>query len=352
MWLLPLLALTVQTAAAQPAYEVVPKLSTVAMRFFEEVIGPMAEKTVPFEARGRHLILEYSADQPFEFKVSFPLGRASPESLSIFQPLHTLWVQLKPAQHARIVIDLARSPAWSPWRERYLLHAVGPVGSTILIHEFEMQEVTFLGSLRAYIRQFFVDEPPLLSSINFLHGYRVAGMSVTVLFGFLFFAAVALTFFSQRRRKTVFLICLVTLLVYDARFSWDLLRVSVQDLRQWYGFDGLTTGGQQEYRQLGPLPAVVRILREEFQRSDTGMTVAICSDETDLLNKQLGYHLYPIPVGWVETVGAQATHLMIIATARGTIEGSLVSCGKEFQRRGRLLRAFPQGIRIIRLAET
>jgi hypothetical protein len=150
-------------------------------------------------------------------------------------------------------------------------------------------------------------------------------------------------------RRRILVLCLLFLLLYDARFSLDLLRASAADLRQWYGFDGLTTGGEQRYRQLGPLPAMVRILREAFQRSGSGMVVAICSDETDLLNKHLAYHLYPIPVRWVEEVGARATHLVMIATTRGTIEGTQVSCGKEFQRPGQLLHAFPEGIRIVRL---
>ena len=136
-------------------------------------------------------------------------------------------------------------------------------------------------------------------------------------------------------------IFLLAFFVYDARFSFNLVRTTVADLRQWYG--------DYQYRQLGPVHAVSDYLQTERARFSGDMKVAVCYDGTDFLEKQLRYMLYPTPVDGVEDLWGEATHAVFMDTERGNIEeGGTVSCGENLRRPGRLLRSFSQNSRVVR----
>jgi len=340
----------VPTVHAQTEIEIIPELSMLSSRSFVESFERRSEETVPFERRGSHLILEYSSDAPFEFRVAFPIDNDDPETLT-FKPIHTLRATMEPLEHARIALDLTRSPAWSASREQYLLQVVGPVGSTILIHDAQMREPTFVESLSAYVRHFFIDEPVLLSSINFLHGYRVGDRSVVGMLGLTFLGVVLVIslfryfvfrFAFHRAVQVVPFLCLLFLLLYDARLNLDLFRVTVVDLKQW------STEGQ--YRMLGPVQRIAEFLRDEQESVREPLKVAVCYDGADLLEKQLKYHLYPIAVDDVENLWDEATYAVLIDTHKGVVEEGVASCGEEFQRRGRLLRTFPQNSRVVQFS--
>jgi hypothetical protein len=327
-----------------------PELVSSQGRWFQEVGGRRAEKTLPLEGRGSHLFLRYSSERPILLRVSYPLCRASNEILFNFNPIDSLLLERPPQQGAEVSLDLTRSPAWSPWRRDYLLQVAG--SGTVLIDRLTLERPSFGAILRAIPRHFFLDEPLFLSSINVLRGYRVLGVSLSLLMGFALLLASAFEVVCSRRRgaqaledsllKKIALIGLLFLLLYDARFTLNLARTISADLQQWLI--------QGQYRQMGPITGIAEFLEQERSRSSKRTRVAVCTDGDDFLVKQLRYLLFPTVVEG-EGSWREATHAVLIDTSRGAITEDALSCGQGPRRSGMLLRTFPQESRVVRFLD-
>lgn len=329
-----------------PTFAIIPELTQEQTRTFLASSALQGSQTVPINVPAERLIITYSADAPFELWISFPTHEpftGDAGSLRV-NPLHVLKAKLTPQTQARISIDLTRSPAWYASRNAFVLHVLGQEGKIVEIHELTLEKPTFLATFKAYARQFFIDEPVLLSSINFLTGYHIADMSMTFLLGSLFLLIVAALLFTVKKRKMRMVLALSLLMVflYDARVSLDLLRVTKADLAEWSDAD--------LYRQLGPIYQIADFLKEERSHSPQPLKIAMCFDGTDFLQKQLRYLLYPTPVLRPEEGWNDATHAVFIDTDRGVMQEGMTSCGEEFVRMGELLHEFPQKSRVIRFA--
>ncbi len=340
------LASEVLAQGQAPTFAVVPELTQEQTRTFLESSLLKGAETVPIDVPAEALIIQYSAEAPFELWVSFPTREpfvGTDGSLGI-NPFHVLKAKLQPLSQARISIDLTRSPAWYAGRRSFVLHVLGEEGKTVLIHELTAVQPTVGKTLGAYLRHFFIDEPVLLSSINFLSGYWIADTSVTFLLGSLFLAFAAIVFFTMRQKvRVILLLSLACILLYDARVSLDLTRVTAQDLTEWRE--------ERMYRQLGPIHRIAAFLEEEGRRTDEPMRVVMCFDGTDFLQKQLRYLLYPIPVLRPEEGWKSATHAVFMDTDRWLLVEGMVSCGEAYQRRGELLQEFPQRSRVVRFQD-
>lgn len=338
------LALSMPVAHAQ-VYDVEPQLAAEESREFLKKDAPKSEKTVFVDEAGSHIIINYSSDAPIELWVSFPFFNV--ESYTV-NPLHILKAKnLQAFENAIVAIDLTGSPAWSPLRSNYILHVRGYPESVVNINQLSVRPSTPGGSISALVEQFFMDEPVLLSSVNFLWGYRVWNVSVSIILGILLLISVGLaTRFSRQKLKAVLLICFVAVLCYDARYNLDLLRVSAKDLRQW--------NSDHQYRQLGPVHEIAEFLKKERLVSAQKMNTAVCFDGSDFLLKQLRYMLYPTRVKRIENM-EDATHLILIDTDRGDFGeagGSLrgmVSCGEDLIFDAKLLGEFPQDSSVYKL---
>ena len=283
--------------------------------------------------------LRYTADAPFEVQISFPVEGSSPDEIT-FNPMHKLVVRdLQPLQNATIAIDLTRSPAWSPGRDEYLRHVLGEPESSFLVHDIQVLPASFSRTLRAAVTQLFTDEPVLISSINFLWGYRIFNLSASLILGILLFIAIGVLLW-RKKKGLLPLVLLMFFFFYDARFSIDLLRVSAADLSEWMD--------QRSYRQLGPLHRVIDSLEEERETFGEGMNVGLCFDGANLLLKQLRYHLYPARVGRIENM-SDATHLVLIDTDRGVFTEGKASCGADTSYAAELIDALPRSTYVLRL---
>ena len=329
--------------SAAATFDVVPELTQEEVRTFPISSLLTAEQTMPIDVPAKALVIEYSADGPIELWISFPTSGAGGEPGSVgINPLHVLKARLAPLEHARISLDLTSSPAWYAGRRSFVLHILGEEGKTVRIHELTAVQPTLTDSFRAYIAQFFLDEPVLLSSINFLFGYRIADTSVTMLLGILFLCGSALCLsLVQKKYHVVILLAALFILFYDARFSLDLLKVTAADLREWTS--------EEQYRQLGPIHAIADFLKMERATLDSDMHIVMCFDGTDLLMKQLKYLLYPTPVLRPEDGWFEATHAVFIDTDHGVTEGGVAACGT-FERRAELQKEFPERSRVIRFS--
>jgi hypothetical protein len=316
------------SAQGGPAlFDVTPELTQEQTRGFPVASGFQGEQTFPIDVPAKALIIQYQADTPFELWISFPTGGSQ------VNPLHILKAKLQPALQGRIRIDLTKSPAWYASRRAFILHLVGEEGSVVRLLELTAVQPTLGSALKAYIRQFLLDEPVLLSSINFLSGYHVADASVTLLLGCLFLMGVAIVLMSGRKKtQLIVMLSFAFILLYDARVSLDLLRVTAADFSEW---------SRGEYRQLGPIHAVTDTLKKE-QSTHPAMKVVMCFDGNDLLFKELRYLLYPIPVIRPEEGWNEATHAVLMG---------MTSCGEEFQRAGEILQEFSGHTRIIRFRD-
>ena len=323
--------LTVPLAHAQ-VYEVESSLAADESREFPVKGGPKSEKTVFVDEQGSHVIVDYSSSAPIEIWVSFPFFNADSYTVN---PLHILKAKnLQAIDRAVIAIDLTGSPAWSPLRSNYILHVRGYPESVVNINQLSVRPSTPGGSLAVLIEQLFMDEPVLLSSVNFLWGYRVWNVNLSVILGVLVFISVGVvTRFSKRKLKAVLLICAVAVFLYDARYNLDLLRVSAKDLKQWYS--------ENQYRQLGPVHEIAEYLKKERLVLANKMEVAVCFDGSDFLLKQLRYMLYPTRVMRLENMES-ATHVVIIDTDRGGFEEDKIRCGEDLVLPAELLKEFPQ----------
>jgi hypothetical protein len=319
-------------ASAQSVMQVSPTLASNESREFLTQQETRSEETVLLAQRGAELLLEYSADAPIDLWMSFPIEQEGTQNIRT-NPLHALKMEsLHAGEHVTVLIDLTLSPAWSPSRESYLLHVRGVPGSVISIHHVAFIPANALKLFQAFIRELFVKEPTILSTINFLRGYKVFDTSMTVVLGALFFIGAGIALFLAKKRVSMFLVCLIFLLLYDARFSIDLLRIHAADVSQWQE--------KGEYRQLGPIHEIAAFLKEERRSIGDAMSVAICFDGTDYLQKQLRYLMYPTPVRQAKDNFEEATHLVIVDTKRGLLQNGNAACGEDLQRPALLLSTF------------
>jgi hypothetical protein len=317
-----------------------PVLLGSEARLFPQHIPPPIERTVPLNRAGSELVVRYSSDKSFDLHISFPV-KTGDDSFT-FNPMHRLVVRdLLSSDDTTIAIDLRQSPAWSPGRNEYLLHIFGEDNTTLTLHETYIRRPSLFGIVGGFFTQLMIDEPVLISSVNFLWGYRVGDVSVGLLLGILFFMFLIVDQWingsmarQMNRSFRVILVCLFFLLLYDARFSLDLLRVTAADGSEWRE--------DRRYRQLGPLRTIESLLKQ-----DGAEKVGMCFDGADLLLKQLRYRMYPVLVQRIEEM-TDATHLVIMDSDRGLFGGGIVSCGK-YSSDAELIRSFSDGSFVLRL---
>ncbi len=303
------------------AVAVEPQLVADEMREFPGIQEPLFERTVAVDDRASTITVLYSSSTPLQMRVSFPF--ATEDGGISYNPLFTLrYLGLPSGEMQKAVLSLTQSPAWDPWRERHLLHIFGPDGASIQIHSIERTEPTTTDAIVAAGRHLLIGEPVLLSSINYLWGYRALGINLSVILGILLILFVALFLMRSTKSqipstKQFFLIMAFFLLLYDARFSLDLLKVSAKDLSEWLE--------RKEYRQLGPTLKIVDRLKEERATFANEMKIGVCFPWDDIYLKQIRYHLYPSIVKRMRDID-DATHVVFLGAKPLQKEDGSIAC--------------------------
>lgn len=318
--------------------EVLPVLASDNARVYPEITNPLIEKTVVVEERASALVIMYSSDAEIEMRISFP---SEMEKGMTYNPLRTLqWKNVPPGNNRKVTLDLTQSPAWSPGRDLFLLHVVGSPGTVITIHDIDRMPVSIGKTIAAAFKQIGVNEPVIFSSINTLEGYRALGISVSLIYG-LVFIIVLIVLGINFQPSVILMASLAFLLLYDVRFSFDLLKTSARDLSEW------TEKG--EYRQLGPLFQIADLLRSDGSTIALPMKVSVCLALDDIYLKQLRYHLYPAPVRHSKELWEDATHLVLIGIPKEPKEDGTMVCEEgQTPRKVTLLKAFDEGTKVYR----
>jgi len=273
-----------------------------------------------------------------------------------YNPLHTINFPEVPAGEARQAkLDLTKSGAWSNKEREYLLHVLGPVGASITIHDIEFKDAGLFDVIGASIGHLFTDEAVQLSTGNYRWGYRVLNVPVTVIVGILLILAscsllVARFSFGKSQKlgvedvmRVALLMSLIFILLYDARFSLDLVRTNARDISSWIG-DG-------EYRQLGPISKVIDDLKIEQKSFGDRMRVTLCTDLEDLYFKHIRYHMYPIKVDQGEDWSG-ATHVMFIGKHHLVQPDEMINCrGDQMPRGSEMISNYEEGTALYRFSD-
>lgn len=311
------------------AESVSPILLSEESRSFPGPGSNLAEKTAPIRGKGSSLNIAYTSDAEVELRISFLIE--SEGGGTKYNPLHTIkFPDVTAGEVRQVTLNLTKSPAWSNKTQDYLLHVWGPVGANVVIHDIEFEDASMADVLGAAFGQLFTDEAVQLSTGNYRWGYRVLNISVTAVLGVILLLAISfwllVTSFWFRRNqrlevgdilRAAILVSLIFILLYDVRFSLDLVRTSARDISSWTG-DG-------EYRQLGPVNKIVGDLKNEQMQFGDRMRVTLCTDLEDLYFKHIRYHMYPVKVDQGEN-WSEATHVVFIGKHHSVQPGGMITC--------------------------
>lgn len=339
LFLLSLLVVP-QHGGAQDILHITPTLTLHLDETFLADKKLSEEWKVNLEGRGSELILDYRASAPVDLWIAFPLQfplMGQDEDLT-FDFLQMLYARLPEAEENRSVsIDLTHSPAWSPFRKTHVLYFDGAVGTKISVRDMSLKTESGWKLLATAARHVSLGEEITSKTINRLMGYRIMNVPLPFLLGILL-VAMSVVFLLRKNIDAILLASLCLLLLYDARFSWDLLRIRLQDVREW------TEKGT--YRHLEQTHNVADLLGDEHAG-----TIAVCDEGPNLYIKHLRYLLYPTVVRNADEVWGEATHgvFFFSAAADERTEGTM-RCGK-LLRRGKILQKFGDDVFVVRFLE-
>ena len=332
------------------------------------------EQTAPLNGKGESINITYTTDQEIEFKVSF-LMEGEDGNIK-YNPLHTIRFPEVPAGEAKqVMLDLTKSVAWSNKTRDYLLHVLGPVGANVVIHDIEFEDAGFFDVIGAALGHLFTDEAVQLSTGNYRWGYRALNIPVAAIWGIVLLVMISCwllvssafapfsafradldgasadksCWFHRSQRfdvvaalRVAVLVSLIFLLLYDARFSLDLLRTSARDISSWVG-DG-------EYRQLGPLHKVINDLKREEEQFGNRMQVTLCTDLDDLYFKHLRYHMYPIKIDQGESWDV-ATHVVFVGKHHSVQPSGMIACREgQIPRSSDMISSYEEGSALYRFS--
>lgn len=302
-----LLALTPQISALDAPVHLLGEDIPIETIISKATSHAEADLTGPGEA----IELTYSSSEPLDVLVMFPSVDGG------FTPLETLQAHLPEGQRVTAAIHLTESPGWSPLRKQYRLHFLTESQTGVEFHDVNFVRGSFISSITSSVKQFLGSQPYSPSSYHRLPGYRIAGISFGVLFGFLLIV-LSLWFAWKKQYQRIILGAIILTLLSHARFSVDAVRYSLEHSRR-------------DYATAGSLFQIVDWITEH---EVTG--VALCNDGTTYAEKLLSYHIYPL------LLTEDPSHVVVYRAVDTSFNGTTLRCGKE-QFSASKLKDFPDG---------
>lgn len=197
-------------------------------------------------------------------------------------PQDMLFAMLPAGDAQQATIDMRRSPAWRPGKRGVMLTLYWLEGSEPVILDVGPQSGSnpFATSLIA-LGHVLRNEGFGSFSINFLLGYRVLSIPLTVLLG----AAGVVVVVCMRRRHSapvaIGICALLLIAAWQVRFLPDVLAMEWQEQADWWS--------DSRAGELGHTAAIAAEIRNR-QQDDAAVTV--CTQQATPLK----YFLYPVPV--------------------------------------------------------
>ena len=297
------------------------------------------------EGQGGILTLDYQSTEPLEVFL-VPLR---PDET--YTPTDYLRFTLPLTEQGTVEVDLTVSPGWSPRNTKWLV---------TLLSSDEKAGAAFTGirftesgappTVLVALRHLFTKEPYTPSSFHALRGYRMLGVSLTISLGLLTIALAlsALAFVTKVKRRSMALgVLLVGTLVYQTRFSLDLLRFTKEHLTEY---------AHGTYDEAGSIHTVATFLRTLASGKESKTTVYVCRDGTTFKEKLLRYFAYPIRISSEASDAATADYAVVMNKFKWGFETNvtkdasvtLLRCG-DLERPSQKLTTFDDGSIVFRL---
>lgn len=245
---------------------------------------------------------------------------------------------LPAAEEGDASLPILRSPSWNPFRHGVELTVYWREGEPPDIFGIAPESrATFFRKFAAILSHAFFPEPFGSSSVNYLLGYHIAGIRLTVLLGIFFILWIAVLSIRNRSLspRIAAFPCLAFLLLSSGRFAVDSALATARDLRE--------VRSERTYGELGSTP----FMGTEVARSRTeDLNVPLLLFACTRLVTPLTYFAHPIEVTARKEAWPQATRAVL--TNIWDEEQTSFSCNGR-SRSGSILRLFDNGDALVQL---
>lgn len=304
-------------------------IPTQELTYAEENRRIMATGTqaLQLEGSGDRLVLSYTSAVPIDVDLA-PMVQGSS-----YNPADLMHTTLPAGEDIVATVDLTRTAAWHPWRNRYFAgFFVQDRTSDVTLRSTEILPSRFGATVLAAMRHLGQGETFHVTAPHSLRGYLLLGVPLSLLLGLLTLFAALL--YWRRGTSAVLLVALLSTLVYGLRWNVDLLKFSVQHLWEWET--------QSTYAIADSAYTVAEELRAEAGRGRTPHGLSVCTRSTNFVAKLLHYALYPLPVSVRSEDAGKSSHVLVKQMNDWSYEGGILRCG-QLQGPATLIRTFEDG---------
>lgn len=276
------LTLLVPAAVSAQTLAITPELVDASHAIEDALQTHKGHASTAIEGRGSTLRIGYRSSEAVEMYL-VPLAADE-----MYVPTDFIHLTLPKEEQGDVTIDLTVSPGWSLRNQKWLLNLLSTDETAGLgFTSVEFEDATMMRAVTAAVRHLFTEETYTPSSYHALRGYRFLGMSFTVTLGLLtvITLGVCLVAFDKKSRRQAMLLTLLTgSLLYQVRFSVDLLRLSAEHLHEYYA--------ARTYDEAGSIHEVATYINAQ----NPDAAVYVCRDGTNFKEKLLRYFIYPVKV--------------------------------------------------------
>jgi hypothetical protein len=273
---------------------------------------------------GSHVRLAYSSRDPVPLMYGF-LDADRSDMLEAVLP---------PSDEGEVLLSLTPSPAWFPSKSGIVFIVAHRQNDPMPVKRVRVENhLTFPQVLGAFFRHPFVPERFTYSSMSELTGYRIGNVSVTLLLGLLMVSGAGFLLVI-RRKMLCFSLCLVFLLIYEARFLLDAIPHAFAIQYHWRT--------ERRFAHMGDAYAIAESILEQVpERKRSRTSVLVCNE---LLETPFRYLLYPMLIVKPHELPVPISYA-IVDRVWDSSEHE-VSCGK-YIFPAQVLRLFPDGQAVV-----
>lgn len=283
--------------ASGQVLEISPKIVDSSDQVESRLKENAGHASTTIEGNGAALRVRYFASDPVDFFM-VPQNRDGG-----YVPTDFITFTLPSTEAGETRIDLTVSPGWRPGQITWLVNLLSKDETTEAgFSSMEFEQAGILDTVSAVFTHLLTPEGYAPNVYHALRGYRMLGVSVTVMAGIvLFVAALCVAFFFPVGRKSTAVLTLVVAVtcLYQLRFGIDLLRFTSEHMK------GYAAGIYDEAGSIYDVAADVRAMTE-------GQSLYVCRDGTNFKEKLLRYFVYPTPVESDNADGSTASLVLVM----------------------------------------
>ncbi len=344
--LLTAVLLTLPVIGSAQTLRITPALIDAAHSVEEALTTHKGHASTTIQGQGGTVTIDYQSSESLEVYL-VPLHADASYTLTDYLrftlPMAT--------EGGTVSIDLTMSPGWSPKQQTWLLNLLSTDEKTnAAFTKMSFDDANQPNAAIIALRHLFTEEIYTPSSYHALRGYKMLDVSFTVLLGLVTVigALGCLIFLREQKRKTgAMLMLILGMLLYQMRFSVDLVRYTAQHLTEY---------SHGTYDEAGSIHAVAAFLHTLAKGKESTLTVYVCRDGTNFKEKLLRYFSYPIRISSETEDTKNAQYAVVMDKFKWGFEtivtkenaSTLLKCG-DLERRSEKLTTFRDGTIVFRL---